>query len=76
MKKTKTAKLSKTKPSKEQLAEAARRIIGVALAGAILESVSEFLATGRAASPLKAVIENAERRLQEQAWRKQIEGML
>ena len=64
MGKTRAARSSKvkvksTKLSKEQVAEAARQIVGVALAGAILESVAQFLAEGRASSP------------QEQAWRKE-----
>jgi hypothetical protein len=69
-----------TKPSRKQLspelAGAAKQLLDLSLAGAVLESVAEFLVSGRSGSSLKKVIEHAERRLQEQAWRKRIAGML
>ena len=76
MGKTKAAKPSKVKPSKEQLAGAAMQLLHIGMSGAILESVAQFLVEGRAGSSLKTVIEDAERRLNQQAWRKQLEGML
>jgi len=71
----KATKLSRKQLSPE-LAGAAKQLLDLSLAGAVLESVAEFLALGRSGSSLKKVIEHAERRLQEQAWRKQIEDML
>ena len=75
-KKTKAVRPLKVKPSKEQLAGAARQILDVSLAGTILKSVAEFLARDLAKTPLSIVIAHAENHLQQQAWRKQIAEML
>lgn len=77
MKKKRTAKpLASESASKERLAKAAQQIVNIGLAGAILESVAEFLTMGRGGSPLKKVIVDAEARLRERQWRKRIEAIL
>jgi hypothetical protein len=78
MKKTK----AKPSASKSQVSfeQAKKKMVGqlldLSLAGAILESVAEFLATGRDRSPLRMVVWDAQRRLQQQVWRKHLEAML
>jgi hypothetical protein len=63
------------KPSKEEVAAVVKQLLDVGFAGAILESVAEFVATGHSDSPLRAVIMDAEKRLLKEVWRKQFAEM-